>query len=970
MNPKKLVGGVVLILATPFFGALPPPTNSGDLDIQVQIGGKSATVQTPYWPASVGSANASVFSESVTNFVTATVTSAYTGLIHWVDLYALDEEFKDSSIFVDPYPAWYWDTDKQQASWMYIEAYPYRIKTIRLEQDEGEDGKFSFTFTLNYDQQSNFAGNWIPTVAVLKGKADRPIPSFFPLPTGYDIDGRYQWLPESCAFWNATDFSTEGSTMDPWYTIFRHEMFSWATYGFENDNGVYWLTWLAANGYYRVEKDDSNSQEGNSFLVYERSFVQPIQLQDGSLGYDEYPIGKYKQQHSGGTVYTTHYLSTADAISQLQANSWEFTGAQTAAADPAAGFAFNPERADATKLQYSIQIAPGSTKLVLWQETFTPDGASQPSDVRWMSWNPGTSDSQSSVFTIDPLEVGNPHRFPGQPGKYNVVLISTYSELAVDANYDGRIELGTEGTSDQTSVDNPYHFLLDDEVDSADTAAAVSGPHALSVSGDRTVPGALKRARSTVNGIDDLKHFFPVFLSIKEPVINIASFLATYSPSTPVQYVLKQDDGALEFVYTDLARASAYDYLNGTRTTGFGPSFDQAPTSATIQQLTAGGVPLPQTFLDLIKNQGGGIILVKGLQTTAKPIYVEIFLGGTSQGEIPLQLTPENSATIERCLGGSFGNYQPITGNLAITLPGEQINLCLKASNSQSQISEIQWNIAGKVFRDYVATESKATLTELAVADLAQQKLTFYWADSGEKDVTVSFKIDGQPGSANVHFSVLQPIVTLTRTLGASAMNTAGTSIGLFPNEKSKDGIVITGSVWSPPDFPAELQGGAWGWIQTIKPSRTWVDADGVNLKWSFNNLTILDVANYTKSPIPLDCHDIPHEAPDPQTIVDAPSSPFSYHLKTPGTPTAIYEKVTITNETMVTYLMYRPPGIGARWVPLKCITWGWGISATRTNGVWSIDDGTPSQFASDGLDCNIHPIWTKNLRVATQIPY
>jgi hypothetical protein len=275
------------------------------------------------------------------------------------------------------------------------------------------------------------------------------------------------------------------------------------------------------------------------------------------------------------------------------------------------------------------------------------------------------------------------------------------------------------------------------------------------------------------------------------------------------------------------------------------------------------------------------------------------------------------------------------------------------------------------VFKEYVATESNATLTEVAISDLVQQKLTFYWADSGNKDVSVSFRIDDQPGLAKVSFSVLQPIVTLTRTLGASAMSPDGTRIGLYANENSKDGIVITGSVWSPPDYPAELQGGTWGWVQTIEPSRTWVDADGAKLKWNINSLTILDATAYYTRPIPFDCQDIPHgDPPDAQAIVDAPSSPFSYFLNTPGTPTAIYKKVTTTNETFVTYLMYRPPGIGARWVPLKRIKWGWGISATCTNGVWSIDSGTPSQFASSALDCNIHPVWTMNLRDGTQVPY
>jgi len=529
--------------------------------------------------------------------------------------------------------------------------------SAELLQDEDSEGNFQYTLTASTEQYACASDDnaydpanwgWRPSVITLSGTASfsmmglglKTIFNIFNYSPGGtwpgDADGPLLVVPpgDTCAFDGVTySYSAfcDRKYLSPDIIFDGYPISIW---DFDGIARVVDCVFLEANRYYfqsGIPEPDGSS------LVYE---ISNQDLDGQSQQYIPFPIGKVVRTQTGGTTYTTHYLSAADALSQLQANSWEFTGARVPATDPTAEYTFKPERADVTKLQYSIQIQPGTTKLVLWQETFTPAGASQPSDVRWMSWNPGTDDTQSPTYLIDPLEAGNPHRFPDQPGTYNVVLVSTYSELAVDANYDGRVELGTEGTSDQTSVDNPYHFLLDDEADSADTGAAVSGPHALSVSGDRTAPGSLKRARSTVNGIDDLKNFFPVFLSIKEPVINIASSLATYSPSTPVQYVLKQDDGALEFVYTDLTRASAYDYLNGTRTNGFGPSFDQAPTSATIQQLTAGGVPLPQTFLDRITNQGGGIILVNGLLTSAKPLYVQIFLGETSLGRIPLQLSP------------------------------------------------------------------------------------------------------------------------------------------------------------------------------------------------------------------------------------------------------------------------------------------------------------------------------------------
>ena len=98
--------------------------------------------------------------------------------------------------------------------------------------------------------------------------------------------------------------------------------------------------------------------------------------------------------------------------------------------------------------------------------------------------------------------------------------------IVVDANRDGVINFNS---TDATSASAPFRFWLNDDDDNADSVAdAMDG---------------------VVNGTDDLEDFYPAFLDLK-------SLIAAMPPSSSVKYKLKQDDGAVNFVYTNLTRAA------------------------------------------------------------------------------------------------------------------------------------------------------------------------------------------------------------------------------------------------------------------------------------------------------------------------------------------------------------------------------------------------------------------------------
>jgi chitodextrinase len=198
------------------------------------------------------------------------------------------------------------------------------------------------------------------------------------------------------------------------------------------------------------------------------------------------------------------------------------------------------------------------------------------------------------------------------------------SGLYVDLNRDGEIKTDYNNDSDVTTLTRPFRFWSNDDDD--------QGPAA----GDNMPGQPANKAdynNTTVDSIRDLVDFFPVYLDIKQ--------LLGVLPHTTagITYKLKQADGALNFVYTDLTneyltaekRSKAFDYQYKILTTGFGPSFTQAAAEATTEQITAAGVPLNTAFLDGIKNNDWGVILVEG-RTVANPTHAPLRLVVEKQG--------------------------------------------------------------------------------------------------------------------------------------------------------------------------------------------------------------------------------------------------------------------------------------------------------------------------------------------------
>lgn len=194
------------------------------------------------------------------------------------------------------------------------------------------------------------------------------------------------------------------------------------------------------------------------------------------------------------------------------------------------------------------------------------------------------------------------------------------AQLLVDANRDGEIQ--SDG-SDATSSDKPFRFWVNDDDD--------EGP-----ADGNDIPGrpagSADYNNAVVDSVRDLVDLFPVFLDIKQ--------LLGVLPHTTagITYKLKQADGALNFVYTNKTRAQVSDYQKQILTTGFGPAFTQAADVATTQQITAAGVTLNTAFLDRVKNNDGGVILIEGRVATTAPLRLGVEKDGTEIAEVAVSI--------------------------------------------------------------------------------------------------------------------------------------------------------------------------------------------------------------------------------------------------------------------------------------------------------------------------------------------
>ena len=283
--------------------------------------------------------------------------------------------------------------------------------------------------------------------------------------------------------------------------------------------------------------------------------------------------------------------------------------------DPVA-FVLSPtaSRKVVEKIQYKIARGPDAPPAVTWIELFTPKDATKESSVVVRTWILDAADAESPIYTIDPLGIDPADdqaqsRRPDEDGRWELVFLEP--SASVDTNHDGTI---TSDGTDAASADQPYFHAPNFNHDGGNVAT----------DGEDGI----------VNGAADLADFFPVFLDLKK-------ILAFLPPGAGVTYKLKQADNALNFVYTNLTRATAFGYLTDNSGSGYGPSLGQPAMSASTIPITSAGVDIfggpagSPAFLEAIQNHDGGVLLIEGRTFTSQPLVLEV----SQAGQIIMQFT-------------------------------------------------------------------------------------------------------------------------------------------------------------------------------------------------------------------------------------------------------------------------------------------------------------------------------------------
>jgi hypothetical protein len=200
-------------------------------------------------------------------------------------------------------------------------------------------------------------------------------------------------------------------------------------------------------------------------------------------------------------------------------------------------------------------------------------------------------------------------------------------DLVPDFNHDKEI---TDDDKTLLTSSGPFYFWINDDADDGNEA-----------DGDSDMPGQsgglfgdANYDNSHVDGRCDLLDFFPVWIDLHDT-------LAVLPTSGGAEYKLKQANGAVKAVYTDLTKGTAGNFLDTAGNT-YGPSFNQNSYEASTFEITSSGVTLYTDFLDKIKNDATkGILLIEGAASTTAPLVLEIWKDGSKvcEKEMPLKLS-------------------------------------------------------------------------------------------------------------------------------------------------------------------------------------------------------------------------------------------------------------------------------------------------------------------------------------------
>lgn len=253
-----------------------------------------------------------------------------------------------------------------------------------------------------------------------------------------------------------------------------------------------------------------------------------------------------------------------------------------------------PQPDVAQRYLVSIRDAEGQA-LATWD---TPD----PVDATWRY--------VGKPFRLSPKQVGQAIKItltPAPNGQQEYMLadfVLVKAGIESDANRDGTI-------AEHEHPENlPLRHWINDDEDRGEAQERADLPG--------RSPGQADWNRPGINGLRDLVDFLPLNLDLFKVVRLL-------KPSAGFRYFISHADRAIQIVPTGLSPTTVGSLHREAELAVFGPTFDEALTTAEVLRPDPKGrIELPEAFLDLIKEQGHGIVLLEGTRASQQPLTVEI----------------------------------------------------------------------------------------------------------------------------------------------------------------------------------------------------------------------------------------------------------------------------------------------------------------------------------------------------------
>jgi len=260
-----------------------------------------------------------------------------------------------------------------------------------------------------------------------------------------------------------------------------------------------------------------------------------------------------------------------------------------------------------------------------------------------------------------------------------------------------------------------------------------------------------------------------------------------------------------------------------------------------------------------------------------------------------------------------------------VVIVGQAINLT--AQTCGGTFSNFLWGVDPSTFSDYSPNDQTGMV--VTYFPLTNSTVSFYWKDSGSKQVTVSTVCSNIPFSTSVTMSVLRPTAQITARTGNVGVNSLFGDLELVFGTPTTRGITNPFTLSMPSGYYNSGNTGYFTeWIQVFTSSvRRYQTNDGSWYRMQASG--VLDT-----------------EYPDPYDF-DDPDEPLIPGLLTVS-----------ASDSFDTTLMFRP--IWGKWVPLRHVTWSW--SGVATNGVrgWGLQTGGNTVNPPD-QDTTTYPTWIGN---------